>query len=150
MNRFSIETVVGLFLVLGLAAFSFIAVKMGDIGFFHDRDRYTVTARFDSISGLKEGAFIEMAGVRVGTVGKIRFDNLDYEAVVEMSIPNEIELQEDSIASIRTNGIIGDKFIKISAGGADELIPPGGEIMETESSISLEELISKYIFETDS
>jgi phospholipid/cholesterol/gamma-HCH transport system substrate-binding protein len=149
MNRISIETVVGFFLILGLASFSYLAVKMGDIGLFRDRDRYTVTARFDSISGLKEGAFVEMAGVRVGTVGKIHFDHKDYEAVVELSIPKEIELQEDSIASIRTNGIIGDKFIKISVGGADELIPPGGEIMETESAISLEELISKYIFEAE-
>lgn len=90
---------------------------------------------------------MEMAGVKIGTVSAIRLDPKSYEAVVEISLPLEVELQEDSIASVRTAGIIGDRYVNISPGGSDLMIPPGGEIVETESAINLEELVSKYIFE---
>jgi phospholipid/cholesterol/gamma-HCH transport system substrate-binding protein len=105
-------------------------------------------ARFQSSSGLKKGADIEMAGVIIGKVKAISFDPEDYEAVVDLSIPKEIKVQEDAIASVRSTGIIGGKFIKISPGGSDVILEPGETIVETESSVSLEELISKYIFES--
>ncbi len=146
MKKLNIEVLVGLFLVAGFLCLGWLSVKLGDIQLFGE-EGYQVTARFESISGLKEGANIEIAGVRVGKVSRITLDTEEYEAVVVLQIDETIELQEDSIASIRTAGIIGEKFIKITPGGMDILIEPGGEIVETESAIQLEELISKYIFE---
>jgi len=142
----NIETAVGLFMVAGFLCFAYLSVKLGDIGFFN-RNTYSVKARFGSVAGLKEGAVVEIAGVRVGKVASIRLDQEDYEALVDMEIDKNVRIQEDSIASIRTSGIIGDRYIHIEPGGTDELIKPGGEIEETESAINLEELVSKYIFE---
>lgn len=147
MSKLKIELSVGIFLLLGIAALTFLAVRLGDVELF-GTDRYPVEARFVSSSGLKPGAFVEVGGVRVGKVRNIELDYVTYESRVHMELDPMVALQEDSIASIRTEGIIGDKFVKITPGGAEEIIAPGGEIFETESSISLEELISKYIFES--
>ncbi len=146
MKKISIETVVGFFLIVGFLCLVYLSVKLGDVTLF-DTKQYTVLSRFANISGLKEGATVEIAGVAVGKVSKIYLDN--YEALVELLINPEVKLQEDSIASIRTQGIIGDKYVKIAAGGSEEYIKPGGEILETESAIVLEELVSKYIFEKE-
>ncbi len=146
MKRFNIEIGVGIFIVVGFLCFTWISIKLGDINFFGE-DTYSLEARFNSVAGLKEGATIEIAGVRIGKVSSIDLDSEDYEAIVQLSIDKGIRLQEDSIASIRTAGIIGDKYVDISPGGLDEFIEPGGELVETESSINLEELVSKYIFE---
>lgn len=148
MKKMNLEMIVGLFLLAGFASFSWIAVKMGDIRFFME-DSYPVSARFISISGLKEGAVVELAGVKVGKVSAIRLDGSEYEAVVDLNINQEVRLQDDSIASIRTAGIIGDRYIKLTPGGSEEFLEAGGEIVETESAISLEELVSKYIFESE-
>ncbi len=134
-------------MILGLAAFFFLAIKMGDINIWGD-DRYQVMARFTSTSGLKEGAYVEIAGVRVGRVKSIEFDEESYESIVKLAIPRDVQLQEDTIASVRTAGIIGDKFIKLTPGGLEDYIEAGGEIIETESTLDIEELISKYIFES--
>ncbi|MFV1972461.1 MAG: outer membrane lipid asymmetry maintenance protein MlaD [Thiohalobacterales bacterium] len=147
MKKMNLEMIVGLFLLAGFASFSWIAIKMGDIKFFME-DSYPVTARFVSISGLKEGAVVELAGVKVGKVSSISLDSSEYEAVVKLDISDQVQLQDDSIASIRTSGIIGDRYIKLTPGGSEEFLTPGGEIVETESSISLEELVSKYIFDS--
>jgi phospholipid/cholesterol/gamma-HCH transport system substrate-binding protein len=146
MKKMNLEMIVGLFLLTGFASFSFIAIKMGDISLFME-DSYPVSARFVSISGLKEGAVVEVAGVKVGKVSRIELDGGDYEAVVRMDISKAVHLSDDSIASIRTAGIIGDRFIKLTPGGSEDYLDPGDEIQETESAISLEELVSKYIFE---
>ena len=148
MNKTSLEMIVGVFLLAGFASFAYLAVKMGDLDLFKE-ESYAVTARFTSISGLKEGAMLELAGVNVGKVTKIELDEGDYEAVVHMDINKTIKLTDDTIASIRTSGIIGDKFIKITPGGSDIFLTNGDAIEDTEASISIEELISKYIFEGD-
>jgi phospholipid/cholesterol/gamma-HCH transport system substrate-binding protein len=148
MKKMNLEMIVGLFLLAGFASFSWLAIKMGDIKFFME-DTYPVTARFISISGLKEGATVELAGVKVGKVSDIHLDGGEYEAVVELNISNEVRLQDDSIASIRTSGIIGDRYIKLTPGGSEEYLEQGDEIEETESAISLEELVSKYIFDSE-
>ena len=135
-------------MIAGFLCFIWLAVKLGDVALFGD-DSYTVNARFGSISGLKSGATVEIAGVRVGKVTKVDLDREDYEAIVEMKIDKGVDLQEDVIASIRTAGVIGDKYVSLTPGGAEEIIGPQGEIIETESSINLEELVSKYIFEKD-
>ena len=141
------ELLVGIFMLAGIIAISFLALRLGDIGIL-DNDDYVIHAKFTSASGLREGAYVEMAGVTVGKVKKIEFDTENYLAIVSMSLPKTILIPDDSIASIRTAGIIGDKFIKISAGGSEDMVEAGMEIVETEPSINLEELISKYIFES--
>jgi phospholipid/cholesterol/gamma-HCH transport system substrate-binding protein len=142
------ELLVGIFMLMGIIAITFLALRMGDIGLFNN-DEYVINAKFTSASGLREGAYVEMAGVTVGKVKRIQFDPESYLAIVSMSLPKTILIPDDSIASIRTAGIIGDKFIKISAGGSEDYVEDGMEIMETEPSINLEELISKYIFESN-
>ena len=138
--------IVGVFLLAGFASFSWLAVKMGDLELFK-KESYDVTASFTSISGLKEGAALELAGVVVGKVTKIELNEEEYEATVFMDINKTVQLSDDSIASIRTSGIIGDKFIKLTPGGSDIFLESGDMIEETEASISIEELVSKYIFE---
>jgi len=142
------ELLVGIFLLAGIIAISFLALRMGDVGLF-DNDEYIIKIRFTSASGLKEGAYVEVAGVTVGKVKQIVFNPETYLADVDISLQSNIKIPEDSIASIRTSGIIGDKFVKISAGGSDTYLAAGMEIIETEPSINLEELISKYIFESE-
>lgn len=146
-KRTKVEISVGIFMILGLIAISFVAIKLGDISML-GRDQYQLIARFTSASGLRTGAFVEAAGVRVGDVDRIEFDTDEYYAVITMNIDNGVKISDDAVASIRTAGIIGDKFIKITAGGSEEVLQPGMEIVETEPSINLEELISKYIFES--
>lgn len=146
MKRFNVEMAVGLFMVVGFLCFAWLSIRLGDVGLFTDRT-YPVVASFGSVSGLKQGATVEVAGVQIGKVESIRLDPSSYEAVVRMSVDQDVKLQEDSIASIRTAGIIGDRYVDISPGGSPALIKPGGEITETESAINLEELVSKYIFE---
>ncbi len=146
MKKINLEFIVGLFVIAGIVSFGWLSIKLGDIDFIK-KDNYDLTARFTSISGLKEGAVVEIAGVRIGKVSKIKLDYEDYEAVVHLAINGKVLIQEDSVASIRSAGLIGDKFVNITPGGSDETITPGDEIVETESTISLEELVSKYIFE---
>jgi len=146
MKKFNIETGVGVFIVAGLLCLRYLSINLGGMNLFGS-EQYTVKASFANVSGLKEGATVEIAGVPVGKVEKIHLE--DYEASVEMMIDPEVKLQEDVIASIRTQGIIGDKYIKIKTGGADEFLDSDGEILETESALELEELISKYIFEKE-
>jgi phospholipid/cholesterol/gamma-HCH transport system substrate-binding protein len=146
MKKINIETGVGIFLIIGLICLGYLSVSLGDVNLF-GTNQYPLKAHFANISGLKEGATVEIAGVTVGKVSKITLD--DYEASVELLIDPGVKIQEDSIASIRTQGIIGDKYIKINPGGADENISSGGEIIETESTIDLEELVGKYIFDKE-
>ena len=146
MKRFNLEIVVGLFMLIGFASFAYLSVKLGDVSLFGSNN-YHVEACFGSVAGLKLGAGVQIAGVNVGKVSSIALDPQSYDALVQLEIHREIELQEDTIASIRTAGIIGDRYISILPGGSPMLIEDGGEILETESAINLEELVSKYIFE---
>jgi phospholipid/cholesterol/gamma-HCH transport system substrate-binding protein len=146
MKKITVETLVGIFMIGGFVCLAYLAVKLGDVSLFGTKD-YIVKARFANIAGLKEGSEVEIAGVNVGKVAKISLNN--YQALVELLIKPGVKIQEDSIAAIRTQGIIGDKYVKIQPGGADEYIKPNGTISETQSAIELEELVSKYIFEKD-
>lgn len=145
MQKLNIQLLTGIFVILGIATFTYQAVTIGGASFSQETT-YTLTARFENSSGLREGAIIEAAGVRVGEVSAITLDPENYQAIVSLRIDQNVPVQEDAIVSIRTQGIIGEKFIKISPGGFDGLLTDGMEITETESAISLEELISKYIF----
>jgi phospholipid/cholesterol/gamma-HCH transport system substrate-binding protein len=146
MRKIGVETAVGFFVLAGFAAFAFVAIKLGEAQ-LTERGLYTLTARFDSVSGLKLGAPVELAGVRVGTVKEIAVDEKRFEAVVRFAVEDRLRLPEDTAASIRTSGIIGDKFIKLTPGGAEENLKSGGEVEHTESAIILEELLGKYIYQ---
>ncbi len=146
MKKFTVEMAVGIFMVIGFLCFVYLSVRLGDVSFFGD-PTYALSARFNSVSGLKEGDLVEMAGVKIGTVRRIELDTELYQAVVHLDIQRSVRLQEDSIASIRTAGIIGSKYIDVSPGGMEDFIAEGGEIFETQSAINLEQLVSKYIFE---
>ncbi len=145
MHRVKLELIVGLFMVAGFLSFAYLAVKLGNVGVFSS-DGYELTARYTSISGLKPDAPVELAGVKIGKVANIRLDNQEALAVVTLSIDKGITIQDDSIASIRTAGLIGDKYIKIEPGGGERILQGGDDITETESAVDIEELISKYIF----
>ena len=141
------EILVGIFLLIGIIAITFLALRIGDFQLLNNQ-QYIIKAEFTSASGLKKGAHVEIAGVSVGKVTNIIFNPETYLAEVHIAIEDSIQVPDDSIASIRTSGIIGDKFLKISPGGSDNIIEPNMIILETEPSINLEELISKYIFES--
>ena len=141
------EILVGIFILIGIITITFLALRMGDFGLLNNT-QYIIKAEFTSASGLKKGAHVEMAGVSVGKVKNIIFNPETYLAEVFIAIENNIKVPEDSTASIRTAGIIGDKFLKISPGGSETIIEKNMSIVETEPSINLEELISKYIFES--
>ncbi len=146
MKKISVEFIVGLFLITGIAAVTYLSVVISGVSGL-GTEGYQLKAVFENSSGLKRGADVEIAGVRIGQVESINLDPESQESVVWLTINNDVEVQDDSIASIRTAGIIGDKYIKISTGGGDLLVD-GDEIIETEPAISIEELVSKYIFDS--
>ncbi len=145
MKRASIEMSVGIFVLVGLLAVGYLAVKLGKMELMGS-DHYTVKARFTSVAGLTTGARVEISGVPVGKVSRIYLDPKTMYAVVDLAIHNGVELTSDAIASVRTAGLIGDKFIKISPGAGDRVLKNGDFITETEPAINLEELIGKYVF----
>lgn len=145
MKKVSLDTAVGIFVLIGILCLSYLSIKLGKIELLGG-DCYRVAAVFDSVSGLKPGASVEIAGVEVGSVEKISLDPKQQgRARVILKMRGEVKLQEDIIASVRTKGIIGDKFLLLKPGGSDTLIRAGGTIRETESVVDLEELLSKYI-----
>jgi len=143
MERSRVNITVGIFLLLGIVALGYLSVKLGRVSFFGGRG-YLVNVEFPSVGGLKTGAAVEIAGVEIGLVDSIGLDN--YQAHVVLRVSPNVKLQEDSIASIKTKGLIGEKYIRISPGGSDKLIGPGGKIREVEAPVDFEELLSKYIF----
>lgn len=145
MKKFNLELVVGLFLIVGFLCFVYLALQLGEVSIFAGEKNYTVIADFDSISGLKEGAALEMAGVTIGKVTRVMLGEND-RARIYMQISREVVVYEDAVASVRTQGIIGDKYIKIIQGGAEEVLKDGDFVSETESAIDIEEMVSKYIF----
>jgi phospholipid/cholesterol/gamma-HCH transport system substrate-binding protein len=142
MKRFNLETAVGLFVVLGLLALGYLSVKLGRIG-LGTGNTYALTAVFPTVAGLRVGAAVEIAGVSIGRVEGISLH--DYEAVVTMRLDRHVQLQEDAIASIRTRGLVGEKFIRITPGGSDRVIPPGGRLREVETPLDFEDLIGRFI-----
>ena len=144
MKKYSLEFTVGIFVLIGLMCLGYLTVKLGKMEVF-GTDGYTLTARFTSVAGLRTGASVEIGGVAVGKVTGISLAK-NYAADVSLLINNGVELSDDSIASIKTSGLIGDKYISISVGGSPDMLAHGGEITETESAVDLEALISKYVF----
>jgi phospholipid/cholesterol/gamma-HCH transport system substrate-binding protein len=145
MKKASIETAVGLFVLIGILCVGYLTVKLGKMEILGN-DYYSVDAQFDSVTGLKVGANVEMAGVPIGKVEAIALDPERQVARVRLKIQSSVVLTDDTIASVKTAGMIGDKYIKLSPGGSDLILKAGDTIIETESALDLEELISKYVF----
>jgi phospholipid/cholesterol/gamma-HCH transport system substrate-binding protein len=145
MKKTSVETMVGVFVMIGLISVAYMTIKLGKMEWFGD-GYYLLDARFDSVSGLKTGAQVDMAGVEIGQVADIRLDNERQVAVVQLKIREDVMLTDDVIASVKTSGLIGDKYIRLTPGGSDRILKPGGMIIDTESALDIEELVSKYVF----
>jgi len=145
MKSISKELYVGLFVLIGLLCAGYLTVVLGGVSMFNVKG-YTLYAYFTSVSGLKNGADIEMAGVEIGNVAEISLDKERLEAKVAFRINQGVQLSEDSIASVKTEGIIGEKYISISPGGSDIMLEEEEAFNNTESALDIESLIRKFIF----
>lgn len=141
-RKLSLEFWVGMFTLAGVAACAYLAVGLGGVK-LTGSSRYNVFAEFDNVSGLQYGASVEIAGVPIGEVAAIQLKGA--MAVVTLSIDNLVKLHDDDIASIRTKGIIGDRYVKVSPGGSSTFIPANGRLTETESVVDIEDIIGKVV-----
>lgn len=144
MKRTSLELTVGVFVFISILAVGYLTIKLGRMELLQG-NYYVVNARFQNVAGLKAGSSVEIAGVPVGRVSAITVNPENFAAMVEMKIDKGVVLTDDTIASVKTQGLIGDKFIKLSPGGGSTGLKSGDTMVETESAVDLEELISRYI-----
>jgi phospholipid/cholesterol/gamma-HCH transport system substrate-binding protein len=145
MNKYSKESVVGIFVVIGLVCIGYMTIQLGDLGILGD-DTYPLQARFSQVTGLRAGSAVNMLGIKVGRVGKMIMDQEKQQAVVELRLNPGVKVYDDAIASIKTEGLIGDRYVSIDAGGSGSLLKPGDLITETEAPADIMDLVSKYAF----
>lgn len=145
MKQNKLELLVGAFVLLGLVAVAWLALKLGS-GSFLSGDTYRIEARFSNAGGLSAGGSVLVAGVPVGRIEGIRVEPSDFSAIVTLSVLSGLRLPTDSMASIKTTGLIGDKYISISPGADEAFLEPGARITMTESSVDIESLIGKMAF----
>ena len=143
MRRFNIEFTVGLFVIAGILCLAYLSIKLGGMELIGSKG-YDVYALFSNSGGLKQGSSIVIAGVEVGRIRSVDLD--DYQARIVMNLNEDVKLQEDAIAAIKTKGLIGEKFIEITPGASEKIVPPGGKIRETLPPVDFEQLLSKYVF----
>lgn len=143
MQKYSKESVVGIFVLAGLACIGYMTIKLGDLGLFED-DTYPLTARFTQVTGLRSGSVVNMLGLEVGRVGNMTMDQEKQMAVVELRIRKGIKVYDDAIASIKTEGLIGDRYVSVDPGGSGAELKPGDIITETTAPTDLMDLVSKY------
>jgi phospholipid/cholesterol/gamma-HCH transport system substrate-binding protein len=146
MGKRSIETLVGLFVLLGMAALVFLALKAANLASFGQHQGYTVTAKFDNIGGLKPRAPVRSAGVTVGRVLSIGLDPITYQGLVRMEIDNFIKFPKDTSAKILTSGLLGDQYVGLEPGALEKELAAGDVITQTQSAMVLENLIGQLIF----
>jgi phospholipid/cholesterol/gamma-HCH transport system substrate-binding protein len=145
MNKYSKETLVGIFVIIGLFCIGYMTVNLGKVGFFGD-STYTLHANFNTVTGLREGNPVIMLGLEIGNVKKFTMDQENQVVQVEFRINKGIEIFDDAIASVKTEGLIGDKYVELDSGGGGDLLAPGDTITDTNSPTSIMDLISKYAF----
>lgn len=145
MRQSSVELGVGVFVLLGIICVGYLTLRLGEVEILGDK-YYLLNARFTSVTGLKVGAQVEIAGVQVGQVDAIVLEPKDLVAMVRLKIKEGLNLSEDVIASVKSAGLLGDKYIQLSPGGGDRILKPGDMIIETEPALDIEALISKYAF----
>jgi len=146
MSKKSIETLVGLFVLLGILALTFVALKAANLASFGNRDGYVLYARFDNIGGLKVRAPVRSAGVVIGRVTAIRLDPKTFQGMVTMELQRDLQFPKDSSAKILTNGLLGDQYIGLEAGGEDKNLNAGDTMTQTQSAVVLENLIGQFLF----
>jgi phospholipid/cholesterol/gamma-HCH transport system substrate-binding protein len=146
MSKRGIETLVGLFVLLGILALVFIALKAANLASFGHRDGYVLHARFDNIGGLKVRAPVRSAGVVVGRVTATRLDGKTFQGLVTMEIDRDVQFPKDSSAKIQTAGLLGDQYVGLEAGGDDKNLGAGDMITQTQSAVVLENLIGQFLF----
>jgi phospholipid/cholesterol/gamma-HCH transport system substrate-binding protein len=146
MSKKGIETLVGLFVLLGILALTFIALKAANLASFGQRDGYMLQARFDNIGGLKVRAPVRSAGVTIGRVIAIRLDSKTFQGLVTMEIDRDLQFPKDSSAKIQTAGLLGDQYVGLEAGGEDKNLSPGDTVTQTQSAVVLENLIGQFLF----
>lgn len=147
----SVELTAGLFMLLGLGALLFLALEATDVGGYGEQGSYKITARFTNIGDLKPRAPVAVAGVNIGTIESITLEPESFEAVVNMTIDARFnQLPTDTSASIYTKGVLGDKYVELEPGGSLEYLQDGDELFLAQSAVVLEELVSKYLFNSDS
>ncbi len=137
------EIIVGLFVLLGMASIGYLSLKLGEIGSFSNSG-YHLTARFDDSGAIRRGADVLIAGVSIGKVEDVRLDN--DEALLSLRINEGVKISVDANVAIRTSGIIGDRYVRISPGAEEEYLNDGDELEDTESAMNIEDLIAKYMF----
>ncbi|MCX5848759.1 MAG: outer membrane lipid asymmetry maintenance protein MlaD [Deltaproteobacteria bacterium] len=145
MKKYKIETIVGIFVFLGLLCIGYMTVKLGKISFL-EGDSYPVTAKFISVTGLRDGNPVDILGIEVGRVERITMDQENQKAVVKMKIRKGIKIYDDAIASIKTEGLMGDQYVSIDPGGSGTLLGSNGTITETQAPVDIVGLIGKYAF----
>jgi phospholipid/cholesterol/gamma-HCH transport system substrate-binding protein len=143
MKDAKLELIVGVFVLAGIAALTYLAVKLGKLEVIGGGNNVEIHAEFDSVAGLKAGATVEIAGVQVGQVKRIGLNG--DRALVVFSLQPGVKLYGDAIASVKTRGLIGDKYVSLSPGGSQKELPPGTKIRDTESGVDLESLIGEFI-----
>jgi phospholipid/cholesterol/gamma-HCH transport system substrate-binding protein len=147
MQSRSIEITVGSFVLLGIIAMSFLVIQVSGLSFAEARrDTYQLSARFNTVAGLGPRAKVMVAGVTVGRVTDVRIDPVSVRAVVDMAIDKDVDyITTDSIASIKTAGVLGDQYVSIAVGGSEDILKPGDQIKDTQSAMILEDLIGKFV-----
>jgi phospholipid/cholesterol/gamma-HCH transport system substrate-binding protein len=145
MKQNGLELFIGLFIVAGFLAFGYLALQLGEVSFLNAGKSYVINAEFDNISGIKKGASIQIAGVIVGQVRSTWLGKDDL-AHVALQVNNGVKVPVDSMASVKTQGIVGDKYIQLTLGSDEKLFADGGTMVNTESAVDLESLISKFAF----
>ena len=145
MKKYTMETTVGIFVVIGLLAIAYMTVKLGHVSFLVE-DTYPLYAKFTTVAGLRPGNYVEMYGIEVGRVGRLTMDQENGVAVVELRINNGVKVYGDAVVSIKTEGLIGDRYVHIDPGGAAEELKPGETITETQAPVDILDLIGKYVF----
>jgi phospholipid/cholesterol/gamma-HCH transport system substrate-binding protein len=147
MNRATIDLWVGIFVIIGLGAIVFLALRVGNLTSLQTTPSYHLDAAFDNIGGLKLRAPVKAAGVVVGRVDRVRFDSKTYQAIVGMRIDQGYQFSKDTIASILTSGLLGEVYIGLDAGGDSQMLADGGMISKTQSAVVLEKLIGQFLFD---
>ena len=142
-KKWDLELTVGVFVLLGFLSLSYLSIRLGKLEVVGGAG-YTLYAEFTNAGGIKPGSSVEIAGVEIGKVRTIRLDN--YSALATIWVHKGVNIQDDAIASIKTKGLIGEKYIQVAPGGSDIYLADGGRIRETEPALDIEELVSKYVF----
>lgn len=145
MKKYTMETIVGIFVIIGLICIGYMTVKLGKVDILGDNS-YSLIANFTTVAGLRIGSPVHILGIDVGSVERITMDQENQKAVVKLRVKKDIKIYDDAIASIKTQGLIGDKYLNIDPGGGGDILKNNGVITDTQAAVDVEELISKYAF----